>query len=99
MTDIGFPFSSTSVPRMAGIGAQPPVRLVGVYGSGAEVSRRDGMQEGAQVEGALGPECRLELLLRLRPSLHPRPEESRTGLGQPQLLAPAIAAPFLDRDQ
>src|SRR3984893_6493388 len=28
MTDIGFPFSSTSVPRMAGIGAQPPVRLV-----------------------------------------------------------------------
>ena len=28
--------------------------LVGVYGSGAEVSRRDGMQEGAQVAGALG---------------------------------------------
>jgi len=67
-----------------------------VHGSGGEVGRGDGLKEGTQVGGALGSKRRLELLLRLRPSLDPGPEASSTGLGQPHLFAPAIAAYFLD---
>jgi hypothetical protein len=59
----------------------------------AEVGRGNGVKEGAQVDGALGPEHRLELLLRLGPFLYRLAEASCTGLGQPQRLAPAITAP------
>jgi hypothetical protein len=57
------------------------------------------VKEGAQVDGALGPEHPLELLLRLGPFLYRLAEASCTGLGQPQRLAPAITAPPLDGDQ
>jgi hypothetical protein len=73
--------------------------LLGADGVDAEVGRGDGVKEGAQIDGALSSKRRRESPLRLRPSLRCRTKTSSTGLGEPQLFAPAIAASPLDGDQ
>ena len=57
------------------------------------------MQQGAQLGGALGAEHRLELGLRLNPSLDSGAQGLGAGLGHPQFLAAAVGASFHHGDE
>ena len=65
----------------------------------SKLGRSNRVQEHAHIGGALRSEHRLELPLRLRPSLHPRPKTGFAGLCHSQLFAAAIAAALFDDDQ